>query len=69
MSVGLGIAGLIAVVLAVGHASIGVFWVLPRLSEDRLPATPFGPPPTTLAAIRVTWHVVISFALLSEPSL
>jgi hypothetical protein len=63
MDVGLGIAGLICVLLAVGHTTIGVVWVLPGLEKDRLPATPFGPRSMTLAMLRVTWFIVTIFAL------
>lgn len=63
MNVQLGIAGAIGVVLAIGHATIGLVSVLPRLTEDGLPATPFGPPSTTLGLIRITWHIVTIFVL------
>lgn len=63
MDVGLGIAGLICVFLAVGHTTIGVMWVLPGLEGDRLPESPFGPRSMTLAMLRVTWFIVTIFAL------
>lgn len=63
MDVGLGIAGLLCVVLAFGHLTIGVVWVLPSLTKDRLPRTPFGPPSMSLGMLRVTWYVVTIFAL------
>ena len=63
MNVELGIAGLICVILAVGHTTIGVVWVLPRLTEERLPRTPFGPPSMTVAMVRVTWFIVTIFVL------
>ena len=63
MNAELGIAGVIGVALAIGHATIGLGWVLPRIDADRLPATPFGPPPTTLGLIRVSWHIVTIFVL------
>ena len=63
MDVGLGIAGLICVVLALGHTTIGVVWVLPGLAKDRLPDSPFGPRSMTLAMLRVTWFIVTIFAL------
>lgn len=44
--------------LALGHTTIGVRWVLPKLEEARLPGTPFGPPSMTLNMLRFTWHVV-----------
>lgn len=63
MDVTLGIAGLLCLLLGVGHASTGLLWVLPRLSVERLPTTPFGPPQTTLGVLRVTWHIVTVFVL------
>ena len=59
----LGLAGVLSVLLALGHMSIGLSWVLPRLAEERLPSTRFGPPATTLGLIRVTWHIVTLFVL------
>jgi hypothetical protein len=50
--------GLGCFVLAFGHTTVGVRWVLPGLAEARLPGTPFGPPSLTLAMLRFTWHVV-----------
>lgn len=63
MEVELGIAGLLCVGLALGHATLGLVWVLPALTEERLPATPFGPASTTVGMVRVTWHIVTVFAL------
>jgi hypothetical protein len=63
MNVGLGIAGLLCVGLALGHESIGLVWVLPRLTQERLPTTPFGSPSMTESMLRVTWHIVTIFAL------
>jgi hypothetical protein len=63
MNVALAIAGLISVGLALGHASIGLVWVLPSLTEERLPSTPFGSPSMTVSMVRVTWHIVTVFAL------
>ncbi|MDQ3952663.1 MAG: hypothetical protein M3279_06855 [Actinomycetota bacterium] len=61
MDLQLGIAGAICVAMAFGHTAIGRVWVLPALTEDRLPKTPFGPPSLTLAMVRVTWFVVTIF--------
>jgi hypothetical protein len=58
MNVELLIAGLACLVLAFGHTTIGVRWVLPNLTKGRLPSTPFGPPSMTLGMVRFTWHVV-----------
>ena len=63
MNVELAVAGFICVAMAFGHESIGVIWVLPGLSEEHLPRTPFGPPSMTLNMIRVTWHIVTIFVL------
>ncbi len=63
MNIELGIAGLICVVLALGHTTIGVVWVLPNLTEERLPRTPFGPSSMTAGMVRVTWFIVTVFVL------
>jgi hypothetical protein len=63
VNVGLVIAGVLSVGLAFGHATIGLVWVLPRLPEEHLPTTPFGPRSLTIAMVRVTWHIVTIFAL------
>jgi hypothetical protein len=63
MTVELVIAAVGCFLLAVGHATIGVRWVLPHLSKDRLRGTPFGSPSLTLNMIRFTWHIVTVFLL------
>jgi hypothetical protein len=63
MDVALAIAGLICLALALGHATLGLVWVLPGLTEERLPRTPFGPPSMTEGMLRVTWHIVTVFAV------
>lgn len=63
MDVGLGIAGLLCVALALGHATLGLVWVLPAVTDERLPKTPFGPPAMTAATIHATWHIVTVFVL------
>ena len=63
MDVGLLIAGLLCVGMAIGHAAIGLVWVLPRIDKERLPRTPFGPQSMTFGMLRVTWHVVTVFVL------
>ena len=45
-------------VLALGHMTVGLRWVLPNLTRERLPSTPFGPPSMTLGMVRFTWHIV-----------
>jgi hypothetical protein len=63
MDIGLGVAGLISVLLAVGHEAVGLGAVLPTVTDKRLPGTLFGPPSMTAAVIRVTWHLVTVFVL------
>lgn len=63
MNVELGVAGLICVILAIGHTTVGAVWVLPQLTKDRLPDTPFGPSSMTVAMVRVTWYIVTIFVL------
>ena len=63
MDAALGIAGFLCLVLAFGHTTIGVVWVLPGLDPERLPKTPFGPRSLTLAMLRVAWFVVTIFVV------
>jgi hypothetical protein len=58
MNVELAIAALGWFVLAFGHTTIGLRRVLPNLTRDRLPSTPFAPPSMTLSMVRYTWHIV-----------
>jgi hypothetical protein len=58
MNVELAIAGLGCFVLAFGHTVIGLRWILPNLTKERLPSTPFGSASMTLSMIRFTWHIV-----------
>ena len=58
MNVELAIAALGWFVLAFGGTTLGLRWVLPNLTKERLPSTPFGPPSMTLSMVRFTWHVV-----------
>src|SRR5215207_8595710 len=58
MNVELAIAALGCLVLAFGHTTIGLRWVLPNLTKGSLPSTPFGSPSMTLGMVRFTWHVV-----------
>jgi hypothetical protein len=62
MDVGLGIAGIICLAMAIGHQSIGVIWVLPSITEENVPGTPFGPRSMTISMLRVTWYIVTVFA-------
>lgn len=63
MDVDLAVAGAICIAMALGHAAIGRIWVLPALTEESLPSTPFGPPSLTLVMVRVSWFVVTVFVL------
>jgi hypothetical protein len=58
MNVELAIAALGCLVLAFGHTTVGVRWVLPNLTKGRLPSTPVGSPSMTLGMVRFTWHIV-----------
>jgi hypothetical protein len=58
MNVELAIAGLGCFVLALGHTTIGLRWVLPNLTKGCLPGTPIGPPSMTLGMVRFSWQVV-----------
>lgn len=62
MDAALGLAGVITVALAVGHETLGLVWVLPNLTQQRLRDTPFGPPSMTVAMICATWHLITVFA-------
>jgi hypothetical protein len=68
MNVALAIAGLGWFVLAFGHTTIGLRWVVPNLTKGRLPSTPFGPPSMTLGMVRFTWNIVsillVAFGIL-----
>ena len=54
MNVELAIAGLGCFVLAFGHMTVGLRWVLPNLTKERLPSTPVGSPSMTLGMVRFT---------------
>jgi hypothetical protein len=58
MNIELAIAALGWFVLAFGHTTIGLRRVLPNLTQERLPSTPFGPPSRTLSMVRLTWYIV-----------
>jgi hypothetical protein len=58
MNVELTIAGLSCFALAFGHTAIGFRWIVPNLTKESLPSTPFGPPSLTLGMVRFTWHIV-----------
>jgi hypothetical protein len=57
MKVELTIAAVSCATLAVGHWLVGRR-VLPNLTSDRMPSTPFGPPSMTVGMVRFTWHIV-----------
>jgi hypothetical protein len=58
MNLALAIAGLGCFLLAFGHTTIGLRWLLPNLTKGSLPSTPLGPPSMTLGMVRFTWHLV-----------
>lgn len=63
MDGGLAVAGVISIVMAFGHATIGLRWVLPQVTEARLAQTPVGPARMSEEMLRVTWHIVTIFAI------
>ena len=63
MDLGLAIAGVLCMALAIGHATIGLVWVLPAVTDEHLPKTPFGNPAMSAAMIHATWHIVTVFVL------
>ncbi|HWL65815.1 MAG TPA: hypothetical protein VNP73_07565 [Actinomycetota bacterium] len=63
MDAAVGVAGLICVLMAFGHHAIGVVWVLPHVTEESVPPTPFGRSSMTVAMLRVTWYIVTVFVL------
>lgn len=62
MDAAVGIMGLLCVAMAIGHTAVGLIWVLPSVTEESLPPTPFGPASMSLAMVRVTWFIVTVFA-------
>lgn len=52
------VAGLTFFVTAVGHATVGLGWVLKDLKKQPLAGTPFGPPAMTHGMLKYTWHLV-----------
>jgi hypothetical protein len=59
----LGIAGLVSVLLGIGHETLGLRWVLPDAKKQDFSRTPFGPPGMTLAMINASWHIITVFAV------
>lgn len=57
MHVGVSIGGALFAILALGHFTVGMRWVLPHLTAEPLPKTPFGPASMTLGMLRFTWHI------------
>jgi len=58
VNVELAVAALGCLVLAAGHAAVGLRWVLPSLRKGTLSSTPFGSPAMTLGMVRFTWYIV-----------
>ena len=65
MNVSLGVAGVLAALLAIGHATLGLVWVLPGLRAEHLGTSPFGGPGFSAATIHASWHIVTVFAFSS----
>ena len=63
MDIGLGVAGFICLAMAFGHTMIGIRWILPGITEENVPKTPFGPHSMSVAMVRVTWFIVTIFVL------
>ena len=61
MNLALGTAALLCFLLAIGHTAVGVVWVLPGITDERMPRTPFGPESMTTGMIRVSWFIVTIF--------
>lgn len=58
MNAALVVAGTSCLLLALGHAVVGLRWVLPNLTTGELPSTPFGSASLTLGMVRFTWHIL-----------
>ena len=56
-------AGLLCIAMGFGHTFVGVRYVLPFMTRDRIPGSSLGPSSMTIAMIRVSWYVVTIFVL------
>jgi len=65
MDVQLMLAGTLCVLLAAGHATLGLVWVLPGLNDDVLGTSPFGGRKLSGATLHASWHIVTVFAASS----
>lgn len=63
MDATLGIAGVLCLLLACGHAALGLLWILPGVQEEHLGTSPFGGKTLSAATIHATWHIVTVFAV------
>jgi hypothetical protein len=52
------IAGILSLAAAAIHGGVGERLVVMRLPKEELPRTPFGGAASSMAMIRVTWHIV-----------
>ena len=55
-------AGLFSLLLAIGHETLGVAWILRGVTDEGMAKTPFGSERLSATAIHATWHIVTVFA-------
>ena len=58
----MGIAGVLCIGMAIGHSVVGLLWVLPHVTREQFPNTPFGPSSMSVSMIYVMWFIVTIFA-------
>lgn len=63
MDVGLGVAGILCLILGVGHETVGRVFALPALEKQGYPGSRLGGPGSTRDMVHVTWHIVTIFVL------
>lgn len=69
MDVPLVIAGALCMLLALGHATLGIRWVLPGVDPEHLSTSPFGGRGMSASTIQASWHIVTVFAVCSGATL
>ncbi len=65
MDTTLGIAGTLCILLAIGHATLGLIWILPGVKQEDLGTSPFGGRGLSAATVHASWHIVTVFAASS----